>query len=107
MPHSTSPIGTDIQDDGYGLLRIPLPSTWVNSIWSMRRTPLGGIMHGADPLEKNAGLQGGGHSYVVGGREHGLGPPLLRGTRQGGLGHAGTHDGPRLRRSHPDSQPTA
>src|SRR5215213_169679 len=25
MPHSTSPIGTDIQDGGYGLPRIPLP----------------------------------------------------------------------------------
>src|SRR5215207_106344 len=59
------------------------------------------------PVGENAGLQGGGHSYVVGEREHGLGSPLLRGTRQGGLGRAGTHDGPRLRRSHPDSQPTA
>jgi hypothetical protein len=30
MPHSTSPIGTDIQDGGYGLPRIPLPRTLVN-----------------------------------------------------------------------------
>jgi hypothetical protein len=30
MPHSTSPIGTDIQDGGYELPRIPLPRTSVN-----------------------------------------------------------------------------
>src|SRR5829696_2515445 len=30
MLHSTSPIGTDIQDGGYGLPRIPLPRTSVN-----------------------------------------------------------------------------
>ena len=30
MPHSTSPIGTDIQDGGYGLPRIPIPRTSVN-----------------------------------------------------------------------------
>src|SRR5215211_5040961 len=30
MPHSTSPIGTDIQDGGYELRRIPLPRTPVN-----------------------------------------------------------------------------
>ena len=31
MPHSTSPIGTDIQDVGYGLPKIHLLGTWVNS----------------------------------------------------------------------------
>ena len=31
MPHSTSPVGPDIQEDGYGLPRIPLPRTPVNS----------------------------------------------------------------------------
>src|SRR5215208_4555834 len=30
MPHRTSPIGTDIQDGGYGLPRIPLLGTLVN-----------------------------------------------------------------------------
>src|SRR5215212_6178393 len=30
MPHSTSPIGTDIQDVGYGLRRIFLLRGWVN-----------------------------------------------------------------------------
>jgi hypothetical protein len=30
MPHSTSPIGTDIQDGGYELPRIPLLGTSVN-----------------------------------------------------------------------------
>jgi hypothetical protein len=30
MPHSTSPIGTDIQDGGYGLPRIPIPRTPMN-----------------------------------------------------------------------------
>src|SRR5215208_173655 len=30
MPHSTSPIGKDIQDGGYGLPRIPLLRCWVN-----------------------------------------------------------------------------
>jgi hypothetical protein len=30
MPHSTSPIGTDIQDVGYGLPRIPFLRRWVN-----------------------------------------------------------------------------
>jgi hypothetical protein len=34
MPHSTSPIGTDIQDDGYGLPRILLPRTPVNRLAS-------------------------------------------------------------------------
>ena len=31
--------------------------TWVNNLWSMRRTPLGGIMHGAGPLDNNARWQ--------------------------------------------------
>ena len=30
MPHSTSQIGTDIQDPESELPRIPLPRTWVN-----------------------------------------------------------------------------
>jgi hypothetical protein len=34
MLHSTSPIGTDIQDGGYGLPRIPLPRTPVNKALS-------------------------------------------------------------------------
>src|SRR5829696_2039223 len=32
MPHSTSPIGTDMQDRASELRRIPLPRTWVNSV---------------------------------------------------------------------------
>jgi hypothetical protein len=43
--HSLAPIGTDIQDRGYGLPRIPLPGTPLNSAVGLtRRTPLGGIM---------------------------------------------------------------
>src|SRR5215208_8450437 len=36
MPHRTSPIGTDIQDGGYGLPRIPLLGSRVNK--AIRRT---------------------------------------------------------------------
>jgi predicted ester cyclase len=45
-------------------------------------TPLGGIMHGAGPLEKRELAR---RTFYVGGREYGFGPPFLGGARQGDL----------------------
>src|SRR5215203_3657595 len=63
MAHSTSPIGTDIQDGGYRLPRIPLPRTPVNNsgqlLWvaSQRSTILGkkGRTSGDDTMDEKAG----------------------------------------------------
>jgi hypothetical protein len=41
MPHSTSPIGKDIQDGGYELPRIPLPRRSVNKVKRKSRAPRG------------------------------------------------------------------
>src|SRR5215211_1772175 len=46
-------------------------------------TPLGGIMHGAGPLEKRELAR---RTFYVGGREYGFGPPFLGGARQRGPG---------------------
>jgi hypothetical protein len=67
----------------------------------MRLTPAGGIMDiVANLLENNASWQGGGGSSCVDRREHGVGPPLLGGTNQGGPGRSGRDDVPRLRQPH-------